>query len=112
MNRRHLAKKRRAVRIVRVASKGVTAKPPRDGGRVVTLAAEPSAVDLDLRKTAVIVVDMQNDFGSSGGMFDRSGFDISIVQRAIPPTAKGLAAASTARIKNVYLHMGIRPDPF
>ena len=59
---RNLAKKRRAVRVVRGdATKGVTGKPPRDRGRVVTLAAEPTAVDLDLTKTVVIVVDMQND---------------------------------------------------
>jgi len=71
---RNLAKKRRAVRVVRGdATKGVTGKPPRDRGRVVTLAAEPTAVDLDLTKTVVIVVDMQNDFGSRGGMTSRNG---------------------------------------
>jgi ureidoacrylate peracid hydrolase len=58
----------------------------------------------------VIVVDMQNDFGSKGGMFDRAGLDISIVQHAIPPTAKVLAAARNVGIKVVYLKMGFRPD--
>jgi ureidoacrylate peracid hydrolase len=43
--------------------------------------------------TAVIVVDMQNDFGSKGGMFDRAGIDISGIQEAVGPTAKVLAAA-------------------
>src|SRR5215469_12407484 len=58
----------------------------------------------------MIVVDMQNDFGSKGGMFDRAGLDISVVQRAIPPTAKVLAAARSAGIKVVYLKMGFQPD--
>jgi ureidoacrylate peracid hydrolase len=31
--------------------------------------------------------DMQNDFGSKRAMFDRDGFDISMIQRAVPPTA-------------------------
>jgi len=97
--------------VVRVAAgKGPAAKPQSDRGRIVTLAAEPGAVDLDLTETVVMVVDMQNDFGSKGGMFDRAGFDISIVQRAIPPTAKVLTAARRAGIIIVYLKMGFRPD--
>ena len=66
--------------------------------RIVQFAAKPEPVAIDIAKTAVIVVDMQNDFGSKGGMFDRAGFDISIIQRAVPPTAKVLAAARNAGI--------------
>ena len=80
------------------------------GGRTVTLAAKPRPINLDLAKTVVMVVDMQNDFGSKGGMFDRAGLDISIIQRAVPPTAKVLAAARSAGIKIVYLKMGFRAD--
>jgi ureidoacrylate peracid hydrolase len=79
-------------------------------GRTVILSAKPAAISLDLAKTVVMVVDMQNDFGSKGGMFDRAGFDISIIQRAVPPTAKVLEAARSAGIKIVYLKMGFRPD--
>jgi ureidoacrylate peracid hydrolase len=80
------------------------------GGRSVTLAAKPAPISIDLAKTVVMVVDMQNDFGSKGGMFDRAGLDISIIQRAVPPTAKVLAAARSAGIRIVYLKMGFRPD--
>jgi len=83
---------------------------PAGVGRSVTLAAKPTQISLDLAKTVVMVVDMQNDFASKGGMFNRAGFDISIVQRAVPPTAKVLAAARSAGIKIVYLKMGFRPD--
>src|SRR4051812_10420847 len=34
----------------------------------IAVNAEPSVVALDASQTAVIVVDMQNDFGSEGGM--------------------------------------------
>ena len=61
-------------------------------------------------RTAVIVVDMQNDFGAKGGMLDRLGIDISVIQRAIGPTAKVLAAARQAGIRIIYLKMGFRPD--
>ena len=79
-------------------------------GRSVSLPSKPGPVSLDLSKTVVMVVDMQNDFGSKGGMFDRAGLDISIIQRAVPPTAKVLAAARSSGIKIVYLKMGFRPD--
>jgi ureidoacrylate peracid hydrolase len=58
----------------------------------------------------VIVVDMQNDFGSKGGMFDRAGIDILMIQRAVAPTARVLAAARKADIRIIYLKMAFRPD--
>ena len=53
---------------------------------------------------------MQNDFGSKRGMFDLAGIDISMIQKAVGPTAKVLASARNAGIKIVYLKMGYRPD--
>jgi ureidoacrylate peracid hydrolase len=76
----------------------------------VELDAEPDRIALDLARSAVIVVDMQNDFGSQGGIFDHAGIDISIIRRAIDPTRKVLAAARNAGIKIIYLKMGFRPD--
>jgi ureidoacrylate peracid hydrolase len=76
----------------------------------VTLDAKPDSIAIDPARTAVIVVDMENDFAAKGGMFDRAGVDISGAQKAIPPTAKVLAAARQAGIKIVYLKMGYRPD--
>jgi len=37
---------------------------------MVTLRARPEPVEIDLKRTAVVVVDMQNAFVSKGGMFD------------------------------------------
>jgi ureidoacrylate peracid hydrolase len=78
--------------------------------RSVTLDATPGPISIDPSKTAVIVGDLQNDFGSNGGMFDRAGIDISGIQEAVAPTARVLAAARRAGIKVVYLKMGYRPD--
>ena len=82
----------------------------RTPGRMLTIDAKPEPIAIDAAKTAVIVVDMQNDFGSKGGMFDRAGIDISGIQKAIGPTAKVLASAREAGIKIVYLKMAFRPD--
>jgi ureidoacrylate peracid hydrolase len=76
----------------------------------VTLDAKPTPISIDPTKTAVLVVDMQNDFGSEGGMFQRAGIDIAGIQNAVAPTAKVLACARRAGMRIVYLKMGYRPD--
>jgi ureidoacrylate peracid hydrolase len=94
---------------------GTAAKPRPDlhpgvPSRTVQIDAKPGPVEIDLSRTAVIVVDMQNDFGSKGGMFDRAGIDISPIQKTIPPTAETLAAARRSGLKIFYLKMGFRAD--
>jgi ureidoacrylate peracid hydrolase len=79
-------------------------------GRSLSLDAKPASITFDTAKTAIIVVDMQNDFGTRGGMFDRAGIDISSIQRAVAPTARVLAAGRKANIKIVYLKMAYKPD--
>ncbi len=78
--------------------------------RVIRLDAKPGPIEIDAAKTAVLVVDMQNDFGSEGGMFYRAGIDISMIQKVIDPTARVLTSARLAGLKVVYLKMGFRPD--
>lgn len=75
-----------------------------------TVAAKPGPISIDTARTAVIVVDMENDFGSKGGMFDRAGVDISMIQKVVAPTAKVLDAARKAGIKVIYLKMGYQED--
>src|SRR4051794_17904587 len=78
--------------------------------QIITLEAQPGPLVMDLAKTAVIVVDMQNDFGSKGGMFERMGIDVSGFQRSITSIRNVLALARSSGIKIVYLKMGFRPD--
>jgi ureidoacrylate peracid hydrolase len=77
---------------------------------VLRLAARPGPLAIDPARTAVIVVDMQNDFGSKGGAFDRAGIDISGIRAAIAPTVEVLAAARRLGIRIIYLKMGYRAD--
>jgi ureidoacrylate peracid hydrolase len=80
------------------------------GETFITVNAKPAALNIEPARTAVIVVDMQNDFGSKGGMFDLANIDISMIQAAIPPTATVLASARGLGLKIIYLKMGFRPD--
>jgi ureidoacrylate peracid hydrolase len=78
--------------------------------RTVTIEARPDAITLDIGRTAALVIDMQNDFGTKGGMFDRAGIDISVIQGVVEPTARVLTAVRQAGIIVVYLKMGYRAD--
>ena len=72
--------------------------------------ARPDPLPLEPASTAVVVVDMQNDFGAQGGMFDRAGIPISAIQSVVAPTARVLTAARGARMQVVYLTMQFEPD--
>src|SRR5258706_14140296 len=75
-----------------------------------TIEAKPQPIAIDPARTAILVVDMQNDFGAPGGMFDRAGIDISSIRGAVAPTARVVAAARAAHLPVVYLKMAFRPD--
>jgi len=77
---------------------------------VVHIEAKPEPLTIDCSKTAVLVVDMQNDFGSKDGMFDRGGLDVSMIRARVLPTSRVLATARNNGIQIVYLKMGFRPD--
>jgi ureidoacrylate peracid hydrolase len=78
--------------------------------RTVTIEAKPEPITIDTGRTAALVVDMQNDFGAKGGMFDRAGIDISGIRGVMEPTARVLTAMREAGILVVYLKMGYQPD--
>ena len=77
---------------------------------MTTLKARPHAVAIDLRRTALIVVDMQNAFATRGGMFDLAGFDISGASRVIKVNQELVGAARRAGIGVIYLQMTFKPD--
>lgn len=77
---------------------------------MISIDARPDSLTVEASQTAVVVVDMQNDFGAEGGMFDRAGIPISGIQAVVAPTARVLAAARAAGIQIVYLKMQFEPD--
>ncbi len=76
----------------------------------VHVAARPTDFMLDPAHAAVIVVDMQNDFGHPQGMFGRAGIDLSGIRATIEPTRRVLDAARAAGMPVVFLQMAFRPD--
>lgn len=82
----------------------------KDTARDIHLIARPGSFSFNSGSTALVVVDMQNDFGSKGGLFDIAGIDISIIQKVVEPISNVLAVARKKGIKIIYLKMGFLPD--
>jgi ureidoacrylate peracid hydrolase len=78
--------------------------------KLARINAKPAPVEIDLARTAVIVVDMQNAFLSEGGMFDQAGYDISGAPAVIARNAELLPALRQAGIRVVYLKMSYTED--
>lgn len=77
----------------------------------VVIPAKPEPIKLDINRTAVIVVDMQNTFCKKGGIFDYLGaLDETKVKHVIDRDKKVIEACRRKGIKVVYLRMGYRPD--
>ncbi len=69
----------------------------------VVLKAEPKPLEIDIRKTAVVIVDMQNAFVSKGAYTDLKGFDISPAQATVEPIRRISKAARAKGCKVIYI---------
>jgi ureidoacrylate peracid hydrolase len=87
----------------------MTERPSRSK-ETITLEARPKPIHFPLSQSAVLVIDMQNDFGAKGGLFDVAGIDISGIRATVQPTARVLESARSAGMPVVYVKFGLRPD--
>ena len=78
--------------------------------RRVLLQAEPEPLEIDVQRTAVIVIDMQNAFVSKGGMFDLWGKDILKVQEIFKPIKRINSVARARGLKVIYVVHRHSPD--
>jgi ureidoacrylate peracid hydrolase len=76
----------------------------------VSINARPEPIRIDPERTAVIVVDMQNDFASEGGLLANAGIDISPIKAVVPAISRVVDVARRAGSKVIYLKMEFRPD--
>jgi ureidoacrylate peracid hydrolase len=79
-------------------------------GTQYSIVARPESVGFDAARTAVMVIDMQHDFGGRGGMFDLAGLDIAPIERIVQPIARVLDAARDAGLFVVYTRQEHNPD--
>jgi ureidoacrylate peracid hydrolase len=77
---------------------------------MMKLDAKPNPLEVDFKKSAIVVVDMQNAFASKGGMLDIAGVDITDAPRVIRTIRSVLEAARQNAVAAVYLRMAYKPD--
>jgi nicotinamidase-related amidase len=61
------------------------------------------------KHTALIVVDMQNDFCKAGWAFDQLGIDLSMYQSMLPRLSRLLAGARDVGVPVIYILMTVLP---
>jgi nicotinamidase-related amidase len=76
----------------------------------ITVDAEPAPIDVDIARTALIIIDMQRDFLEPGGFGEALGNDVSRLAAAIAPCRKVLEAARDAGMLVIHTREGHRPD--
>jgi ureidoacrylate peracid hydrolase len=77
----------------------------------IIIKAKPEDIRLDINRTALIVVDMQNSFCKKGGMMDFFGkLNESMLKRVIATDKKVIDACRQIRIKVIYLRMTYERD--
>lgn len=64
--------------------------------------------DLVAGRTAVVVIDPQNDFLHPDGWYARSGIDISHMRRTIEPTRRLVEAARARRVPVIWTRHGFK----
>ncbi len=77
----------------------------------IIVPAEPEPINVDIERTALIVVDMQNAFCTKGGMFDALGrLDETKTRSTIEADKKVIEASRRKEVKIIFLRMSYQTD--
>jgi ureidoacrylate peracid hydrolase len=78
--------------------------------RPIELPCTPQRLLIDLARTAIVIVDMQNDFCDPGGWLASIGVDVTPARAPIAPLTELLPILRTQNVPIVWLNWGNRPD--
>jgi ureidoacrylate peracid hydrolase len=83
---------------------------PAEPVRPLSFAAEPQSITIDANKTALLIVDMQNDFCTEGGWLHSRGIDITPNRAPIAPLKALIERCRTSSVPVVWVNWGVRKD--
>jgi ureidoacrylate peracid hydrolase len=83
---------------------------PSHAGYPIDFPAQPQALRIDLKRTALIVIDMQNDFCTAGGWLHHIGVDVSATRAPVEPLNRLMPALRAAGSHVIWVNWGNRPD--
>ena len=72
--------------------------------------AEPQSVVVDAAKSALLIVDMQNDFCTEGGWLHSRGIDVSPNRKPIKPLQTLIGAFRGGGVPVIWVNWGVRKD--
>ncbi|HEY9645030.1 MAG TPA: isochorismatase family cysteine hydrolase, partial [Chroococcidiopsis sp.] len=78
--------------------------------RPITLPTDTKTLRLDLAKTALLVIDMQNDFCHPDGWLSHIGVDVTPARAPIDPLKTLVPALRQIDIPVIWINWGNRPD--
>ncbi|RUR85138.1 cysteine hydrolase family protein [Chlorogloeopsis fritschii PCC 9212] len=84
-------------------------RPPLNPQPVI-LSTETKSLRLDLAKTAILVIDMQNDFCHPDGWLAHIGVDVTPARQPIKPLQNLLPELRAVNVPVIWLNWGNRPD--
>ncbi|MBE9225973.1 cysteine hydrolase family protein [Phormidium sp. LEGE 05292] len=84
-------------------------RPPLEPKPII-LATETKTLRLDLAKTAILVIDMQNDFCHPDGWLAHIGVDVTPARTPINPLKSFLPELRKVNVPIIWLNWGNRPD--
>ncbi|XWK90638.1 MAG: cysteine hydrolase family protein [Phormidium sp.] len=84
-------------------------RPPLEP-KPIALTTETKTLRLDLAKTAILVIDMQNDFCHPDGWLAHIGVDVTPARAPINPLKSFLPELRKANVPIIWLNWGNRPD--
>ena len=78
--------------------------------RPLDLAAQPKPITIDIARTGVIVIDMQNDFCHQDGWLASIGVEVAPARTPIAPLMVLLPRLRAAGVPVIWVNWGTRPD--
>ncbi len=76
----------------------------------IAFPALPQALRIDLKRTALIVIDMQNDFCTAGGWLHHIGVDVSPTRAPVAPLNRLMPELRASGSRVIWVNWGNRPD--
>jgi nicotinamidase-related amidase len=76
----------------------------------VRIEAEPYPLQIDISRSALVIIDMQRDFLEPGGFGAALGNDVSLLKAAVEPIRNVLKAARETGMLVIHTREGHRPD--
>lgn len=77
---------------------------------VIMIDAQPGALEIDLERSALLLIDMQRDFLEAGGFGSALGNDVSLLAGIIEPCRGLLSWARRQGVFVIHTREGHRPD--